>query len=374
MTIKFEVKAGEFASAAAAARRVIESKTTIPILANLLIEAQHDVIKVAGADLDVTLTVDTPATITEPGSITVPAARLADLVAGMDKAATVKVELGERGLAIRSGRSRYLLGTLPVADFPTPLTAGSRAVELELDAAGVQDLFVAPSIAVSTKETRYYLNGIYLHGAEGKLGAAATDGHRLILVKTELRASGVPGIIVPRKTVAELAKLGKDGLKLRISPKIIEAVTDTRRLASKLIDATFPDYGRIIPTRSDNTAEIDRADLIEALNRLRAVTDGSERWSPCGIEWSDSGEIELCLANDPGAGSDALAAATSGQARVAVSINLLSGLLDAPDGERVQLDVTNATSPVRITTAGNPELLQILMPMASSWLTAGVAA
>jgi DNA polymerase-3 subunit beta len=386
MTMKFEVEAGALATATQAARRMIDPKVKIPILANLLIEARRmralvpedprGQLKITSTDMDTALTIDVAATVIEPGSICAPAGRLADLVAGMDESATVKIELFGKGLAVKTGRSRYVLPVLPAEEFPAGLSAGPDAVEIELDAAAVHDLFVAPGGAISSEATRYYLNGIYLHPIvstltmASMLASCATDGTRLILVKTELPAVDLHGIIVPRKAVAEIAKLGKDGVDFRISNKIIEAVAGQRRLGSRLIDGTFPDYARVIPTPSKNTAELDCTDLTSALNRIRAVVDNDEKSSPCGITWGDGGEIELCLANCPDAADDALGALTSGQARVAVSARLLADLLGSFDGaERVRLDVANPASPIMVTVVGKPGLLGIVMPMASQWTT-----
>jgi DNA polymerase-3 subunit beta len=206
------------------------------------------------------------------------------------------------------------------------------------------------------------------------LAAVATNGHTLVLVKTELPANGMSNVIVPSKTVGELGRFGKNGVKLRVGPKIIEVSTGTYRLCSKLIDGTFPDYLRVIPQASSNVCEVDRVDLIAALTRMKAVAGDDGKSSPCGIAWNNGGEIELILASNPQAGSDTLAATTSGKARVAVSIRLLVEMLGSLDRERVRLDVPDAAVPIRITVVGNDGFLAILMPMASRWTITQVAA
>jgi DNA polymerase-3 subunit beta len=353
---------------------MIDAKVKIPILDNVLVEARQDAVQIITTDLDVALSVGVMATVVEPGTTCVPAGQLADLVDSMPDDACVKLEQIDRGLTIRCGRSRYVLPTLP-GDFPSPLTAGPDAVEIELDKKATHSLFVDPTVSISTEQTRYYLCGIYLHSVAGMLAAVATDGRTLVLTKTDLPAPEMPGVIVPSKAVGELARMGKNGINLRINNKIIEAYAGLRRVASKLVNGTFPDYRRILPKPSNNTAEIDRDDLIAALNRIRAVADSSAKPSPCGLRWSDGGEIELVLAGNPEAASDALAATISGGARVAVSIDLLADLLESFDGaERVRLDVTNPASPIMVTVVDRPGLLTVVMPMASQWTTAKEAA
>ena len=186
-------------------------------------------------------------------------------------------------LAIRAGRSRFTLQTLPESDFPD-LAAGDMTHKFTLAAADLKRLIDKTQFAISTEETRYYLNGIYLHAAgTGKaatLRAVATDGHRLAQVDLPLPAgaAGMPGVIVPRKTVGEVQRLIEDSeaeVAIELSPAKIRFTIGDVVLTSKLIDGTFPDYGRVIPAGNDKELVVDKKDFEAAVDRVSTVS--SER-------------------------------------------------------------------------------------------------
>ena len=231
--------------------RVVERRNTIPILSNVLLRAEDGALRLKATDLDIEVTETISADITEGGSTTVPAYVIYDIVRKLSDGAQVSLEMaGDAGqVQIRSGRSRFMLQALPESDFPD-LAAGDLPHRFTLPAADLKRLIEKTQFAISTEETRYYLNGIYLHAAEshGKpvLRAVATDGHRLAQVELPLPAGAkdMPGVIVPRKTVVELAKLAEDGdgdVRIELSPSKIRVTTARVVLTSKLIDGTFPD-------------------------------------------------------------------------------------------------------------------------------------
>src|SRR5262249_22827165 len=197
--------------------RVVERRNTIPILANVLIRADKSKLAFRATDLDLEVTETIDAEVAPGGSTTVPAHMFYEIVRKLPEGAQVQLEAsGDRAvLAIRAGRSRFTLQTLPESDFPD-LAAGEMTHSFKLGAAELKRLIDKTQFAISTEETRYYLNGIYLHSAgsnkEPTLRAVATDGHRLAQVELPLPdgAAGMPGIIVPRKTVAEVQRLIED--------------------------------------------------------------------------------------------------------------------------------------------------------------------
>ena len=197
--------------------RVVERRNTIPILANVLIRAEKSKLGLKATDLDLEVNETIAAEVSPGGSTTVPAHMIYDIVRKLPEGSQVVLEAsGDRAvLAIRAGRSRFTLQTLPESDFPD-LNAGEMTHSFKIAAAELKRMIDKTQFAISTEETRYYLNGIYLHtAAAGKsdtLRAVATDGHRLAQYEIPLPtgAKGMPGVIVPRKTVGEVQRLLED--------------------------------------------------------------------------------------------------------------------------------------------------------------------
>ncbi len=264
--------------------RVVERRNTIPILANVLIRADEAKLALKATDLDLEVIETIPAEVGPAGATTVPAHMFYDIVRKLPEGTQILLEAsGDRAsLALRAGRSRFSLQTLPESDFPD-LAAGEMTHKFALAAKDLKRLIDKTQFAISTEETRYYLNGIYLHtagnGQSTALRAVATDGHRLaqIDLPTPQGAMGMPGIIVPRKTVGEVLRLIEDGeaeVGIELSPTKIRFTLGEMVLTSKLIDGTFPDYARVIPVGNDKKLTIDKADF--AGPRL----DGFERARP----------------------------------------------------------------------------------------------
>ncbi len=239
--------------------RVVERRNTIPILANVLVRAEGSKLSFKATDLDLEITETIPAEVSPGGSTTVPAHMFYEIVRKLPEGTQVVLEgTGDRAvLTLRAGRSRFTLQTLPENDFPD-LAAGDMTHNFTLSAADLKRLIDKAQFAISTEETRYYLNGIYLHAAgSGKtqtLRAVATDGHRLAQVEIPLPkgGAGMPGIIVPRKTVSEVRRLIDDAdadVSIELSQGKIRFTIGDVVLTSKLIDGTFPDYARVIPLR-----------------------------------------------------------------------------------------------------------------------------
>ncbi|MBN9011592.1 MAG: DNA polymerase III subunit beta, partial [Rhizobiales bacterium] len=251
--------------------RVVERRNTIPILGNVLIRAEGARLALKATDLDLEVTETLAAETATAGSTTVPAHMFYDIVRKLPDGSQIVLESdGDRAvLAIRAGRSRFTLQTLPESDFPD-LAAGDMSHAFSLSAADVKRLIDRTQFAISTEETRYYLNGIYLHAAGSAksetLRAVATDGHRLAQVDLPLPkgASGVPGVIVPRKTVGEVQRLIEDAeaeVTIELSQGKIRFTLGNVVLTSKLIDGTFPDYGRVIPQNNDKELRVDKKDF-----------------------------------------------------------------------------------------------------------------
>lgn len=348
--------------------RVVERRNTIPILANVLIRAEGRHLSLKATDLDIDIVENIPAEVSQPGATTVPAHVLYDIVRKLSDGAQVGIEQdGQAGqVTLRSGRSRFSLQTLTETDFPD-LAPGEMSHRFDISGGELRTLIEKTQFAISTEETRYYLNGIYLHNFEGKLRAVATDGHRLALSDTPAPegAAGMPGIIVPRKTVAELQKLLTDadqtvgielsGVKIRIS--LGEVV-----LTSKLIDGTFPDYQRVIPQRNDKIMTVEREEFARSVDRVSTIS--SERGRAVKFSLAD-GKLTLSV-NNPDAG----------QAIEELGVDYEASPIEIGFNARYLLDIigqlTGDTAVLRLADAGSPTLIQdregapslyVLMPM-----------
>ena len=244
-----------------------------------------------------------------PGAVTIPAHTLHDIVRKLPDGAEILVERkGPEGrLKVAAGRASFELAVLPADEFPD-----MRPAELPhrfmVEGRELKRLFEKARFAISTEETRYYLNGIYLHRVEGgaapKLRAVATDGHRLAQVETHCPkgTEGMPGVIVPRKAVAEVIKLIDDGpapVEVSLSPAKIRFAVGDVVLTSKLIDGSFPDYARVIPTANKKLLLLENADLVKAVDRVSTLSSEKGR----AVKLNASEGSVVVSASDPKSGS-----------------------------------------------------------------------
>ena len=270
---------------------VVERRNTIPILSNVLLRANDGELSLAATDMDLEIVETVPATVSRPGGTTAPAHTLYDIVRKLPDGSQVELDMGGDGtiLTLRAGRSQFKLSCLPVEDFPQ-LSGGDLAHRFDLAASDLRALVDRTRFAISTEETRYYLNGIYLHAAKAKAGGAelpvlravATDGHRLARVEMPLPdgAANIPGVIVPRKTVTEIRKLideAADRIELSLSDNKIRFAFDSVVVTSKLIDGTFPDYERVIPVGNDKVMEVDAKLFAAAVDRVATISTEKSR-------------------------------------------------------------------------------------------------
>jgi len=370
--MKVTVERSELLKSLAHVHRVVERRNTIPILANVLLRADRSKLSLKATDLDIEVT-DTIASEVGPGgSTTVPAHMLFDIVRKLPEGAQVVIESsGDRAaLAIRAGRSRFTLQTLPEGDFPD-LAPGDMTHKFTVKAADLKRLIDKTQFAISTEETRYYLNCIYLHVAgSGKaqtLRAVATDGHRLAQVELELPsgAAGMPGIIVPRKTVGEVQRLLEDNeaeVLIELSAGKIRFTVGEVVLTSKLIDGTFPDYARVIPAANDKELVVDKKEFEQAVDRVSTVS--SERGR--AVKLSITGGRLLLSVTNP----------DSGSATEEIEVEYAADPLDIGFNSRYLLDIAaqieGEVAQLKLADPGSPTLIQdkdakgalyVLMPM-----------
>lgn len=351
--------------------RVVERRNTIPILANILIRAEGGHLTLKATDLDLEVTETIPAMVSQEGATTVPAHILHDIVRKLADGAEVALDTGEGAqLALTSGRSKFALQVLPESDFPD-LTADDLPVSFKIAAQALRKLIDRTQFAISTEETRYYLNGIYLHiiTSDDKtwLRAVATDGHRLAQTQLDAPegAAGMAGVIVPRKAVGEIQKLvdsAEDEVLVEVSDAKIRVSIGDVVLTSKLIDGTFPEYDRVIPRNNDKIMKVERATFSESVDRVSTVA--SERGRAVKMGLAD-GRMVLSV-NNPDSGSAEEEVAVE-YADEAIEIGFNSRyLLDVAGQLETDMAVfrfSDPGSPTLIVDDGNDEALYVLMPM-----------
>lgn len=333
----------------ASTTKVVESRSTIPILSSVQLAAAADGLAVTATDLDIIATAGVPAEVTTPGNICVSAKLLNDIARKATGDITMTLD-GDK-LSVKSGRSRFTLSTLPAADFPT-LGEDSFDAEFELDIAA---LFAPVAFAISTEETRYYLNGVFFKG--GQSVAVATDGHRLAR-HTGPELPEFHGVIVPRKTVGLLPK-GK--VQVAVSQQKIRIVSDDVRLTSKLIDGTFPDYERVIPKNNEHVVTVDRDALMKASDRVSTVS--SERGR--AVKFSIApGSIALAVAAGEASANDEVEAEYSGEPiDIGFNAAYVRDVLNVLPGGPVKLALADGGSPGLVTSDGFEGLTLVCMPM-----------
>ncbi len=369
--MKITIERAELLKSLGHVQSVVERRNTIPILSNVKIEAADGKLTLNATDMDLDMVDSVIADVQTPGATTVSAHTLYDIVRKLPDGSQVELDAtGDGQLQLSAGRSRFTLSCLPTEEFPV-LSGGELPHNFSMTAAELRALIDRTKFAISTEETRYYLNGIYLHKAERDgvdvLRAVATDGHRLASVEGPLPAGAgdVPGVIIPRKTVTELRKLideSGDEVQISLSESKIRFAFDNALLTSKLIDGTFPDYQRVIPTGNDKNMEVDCRQFANAVDRVSAISSEKSR----AIKLALSNGILALSASSPEHGSAEEEIEIDYQGDP-VEIGFNSGyLLDITrqiEGEVAQVSLADGNSPTILREADDPSALYVIMPM-----------
>ena len=358
---------------------VVERRNTIPILSNVLIEADEGgSVKVMATDLDLQVIENmAAASVESAGAITVSAHLLFDIARKLPEGSQVGLETSDNRLAIKAGRSRFSLPTLPRDDFPT-IVEGDLPTSFEIPAKLLAELIDRTRFAISTEETRYYLNGIFLHVADDGgsnsgpvLKAAATDGHRLarFTIDQPEGAEGMPDVIVPRKAVAELRKLLEEALdgnvQIDLSASKIRFTMGGEGgvvLTSKLIDGTFPDYSRVIPTGNDKLLKIDPRSFFQGVDRVATIATEKTRAVKMGLE-NDKVVLSVSSPDNGTATEEVAAQYGSDSFEIGFNANYLKDILSQIDSDTVELHLADAGAPTLIRKDDKSPALYVLMPM-----------
>ncbi len=370
--MKLSIERATLLRAVSQAQSVVERRNTIPILANVLIEAEGGTVSFRATDLDIEVVDKAPAQVERAGATTVSAVTLHEIVRKLPDGALVSLsEDSSAGrLTVEAGRSRFQLATLPKEDFPV-MASTDYAANFSAKAPVLRRLFDKSKFAISTEETRYYLNGVYLHVAEGSNGpalrAVATDGHRLARIDAALPdgAQKMPGVIVPRKTVGELRKLLDDDdamIAVSVSETKIRFATPEITLTSKVIDGTFPDYTRVIPTGNTRRMEVDAGDFAKAVDLVATVSSERSR----AVKMSLDEDRLILSVNAPDSGNaEAELAVAYGDDKLEIGFNAkyLLEIASQVDRENAVFMFSSPSEPTLMREGNDDSAIYVVMPM-----------
>ena len=370
--MKFSIERSVLLKAVAQAQSVVERRNTIPILANVLIEAEGSDVLFRATDLDIEVVDKAPAQVERGGATTVNAVTLNEIVRKLPDGALVTLtdDSAAGRLTIDAGRSNFALATLPKEDFPV-MASSEYAANFAAPAPALRRLFDKTKFAISTEETRYYLNGVYMHVADGDGGkvlrGVATDGHRLARIDTDLPegAADMAGVIVPRKTVGELRKLLDDDeaqIAVSVSETKVRFATPAITLTSKVIDGTFPDYTRVIPQGNTRRLEVDAAEFAKAVDRVATVSSERSRAVKLSLE-----EDRLTLsvnAPDSGAAEEELAVAYGDEPlEIGFNAKYLLEIASQVDRENAVFMFNSSGDPTLMREGNDTTAVYVVMPM-----------
>jgi len=370
--MKLTIERAAFLKALGHIQSVVERRTTIPILSNVLLRAEPDRLALSATDMDLEIVERVAGRIEREGRTTAPAHTLYDIVRKLREGAQIEIETsGERNaMVLRSGRSTFTLACLPPEDYPL-MASGELPYNFSLSATELRALIDRTRFAISTEETRYYLNGIYLHATKADevpvIRAVATDGHRLARMEMVLPegAAGMPGIIIPRKTVLELRKLveeSEDEVQIGLSETKIRLTIGEAALTSKLIDGTFPDYDRVIPSNNDKVLEVECKSFAEAVDRVSTISTEKSRAVKLAIE---NGNLRVSATSPENGTAEEEVEVRYSASPLEIGFNsrYLLDIAEQIEGEWAQFVMSDAGSPTLVRDGADPSALYVLMPM-----------
>ncbi|AQX27424.1 MULTISPECIES: DNA polymerase III subunit beta [unclassified Bartonella] len=354
--------------------RVVERRNAIPILSNVLIDASSGGMQLKATDLDLEVTESSSVNIEQAGAITVPAHLFYDIIRKLPDDSEVILEVDENQastMSVTSGCANFQLQCLPKVDFPESLP-GQFSCRFSLLASRLKYLLDCTQFAMSTEETRYYLNGIYFHiiddDGTSKLRLVSTDGHRLAQVDIEAPSAAVsmPAVIIPRKTVGELQKLlgeeADNDVCIELSDTKIRFSVGSVILTSKLIDGVFPEYQRVIPLENDKKLIINRQDFSSAVDRVSTISNDRGR----AVKLTIKKELLKLVVNNPDSGSaedQLIADYTSDPLEIGFNSRYLLDIAAQLSGNEMIFMLADPGAPALIRGNGDINALYVLMPI-----------
>jgi DNA polymerase-3 subunit beta len=365
----FLVKANrdEILGPLAAVSGIIERRHTLPILSNVLIDHAADTLSFLATDIEIQITARSAlAAASDARSVTVGARKLVDILRALPDGAEVTLQQQDKRLLVKAGKSRFTLQTLPAEDFPRLARPAGEAARFSLPQKALRRLLGLVQYAMAQQDIRYYLNGLLMVVEDRQLKLVATDGHRLAFASLKL-AFDLPRqeVIVPRKTVLELAKLladSDDEVKIELASTQAAFSFGTVELVSKLVDGKFPDYTRVIPTQHKNRLQTEREALRQAL--LRAAILSNEKFR--GVRWVlGDGSLKIVSSNaEQEEAHEELEVKYSGDALdIGFNVNYLLDVLNNVSGNEIECAFGDSSSSALISYASEKDFKYVVMPM-----------
>ena len=365
--LKITIDQVQLLKALAHTQSIVERRQTIPVLSNVLIETNPNGISLKATDNEIEIAEIVPAEVEEEGAITIPAHKLYDIVRRLPDGSQLSLSASDTTgqVTLACGRSRFALASLPADGFPT-MAKEEAPFTFQLSSADLAEMISKTGFAVSVEETRYNLNGIYLHQKENFLVAVATDGHRLAFTQRALPegAKDMPGIIIPRKTIGEITKLlgeNADNVEISLSANQIRFKVGKVELSSRLIDGTYPEYEKVIPANNDKKMVADTKTLATVVERVSVVSEKSR-----GIKLAIQPNLLQvnAAATDEGSAEDELDITYEDAATdIGFNFRYLLDILAQIKGVQVQMLFEDSVSPVILQDTNDANTLYVLMPM-----------
>ena len=364
--MKFEALRDTLLKPVQAVAGVVERRQTMPILANVLLTVADKRLAVTATDLEVELVAEVEVDVKEKGEVTVPARKLLDICRALPEGAKVTLSLERERVTVKSGRSRFVLATLPASEFPAIEDIKTQR-SVNLSQKKLRELIDQTHFSMAQQDVRYYLNGLLLELSSKRVRAVATDGHRLAMCDLDADVADLPAqqVIVPRKGVMELQRLLADGeepAKIALGTNHVRVELPGLRFTSKLIDGRFPDYDRVVPKGGDKDIVADRQVLRDALGRTAILSNEKYR----GVRLQLATNRLKVMAHNPEQeeAEDEVEVTYKGpELEIGFNVSYLMDALSALHTEQVRITLTDANSSCLIRHPENDACRYVVMPM-----------
>ena len=373
--MKLQLSKSNFVKSLSFVQNIVESKTTIPILANVLLEAKQGRLNISATDMDITIFDKIKVNnIETDGATSVPAHTLYNVIKELpeDNPIDLSYDDSNKKLHLMSSKSKFVFSCLSKDEFPISSTESFK-ISFDLKADILKEIIDKTYFATSNEETRYYLNGLYLHSAisnnKNYLRAVATDGHRLAQYQINMPAVSAKdnfGVIIPKKLIFELRKLIddlKDNIKIYLSDRKIRFSFNETVIVSKLIDGKFPDYEKVIPKNTSNTFSIDRKKFLESINRISTISSEKSKAIKLNLN-NDKLTISASNLEEGGCGVEEINIKYSGPSLdIGFNSVYLKEIINQFTLEEISVLFSDSTAPTIIKDGSKSESLYVLMPM-----------
>ena len=373
--MEFKINSSDLLKALSHIHGIVEVRHTLPILSNIILKAKDNELTLSSTNLDIYCADKIKAEVSIAGEISVSAVTFFEIIKRLPPGSEVMMtmEEGENEIEIKCGRSKFNLSTLKTDDFPI-ISDNDLSTKFVLSADELIRIIDKTKFAVSNEETRYYLNGIFLHKADRNsiqfLRAVATDGHRLAQYDIPLPqgAEDITGIIIPKKTIFELRKVLDDAngdVSISLNENKIKFTFNDLKIISKVIDGTFPDYTKVIPQNNNKNFKTNNNELKNAIDRVSAVAANEESKSKAIKLSLEDNKLNLSVeSQSKGSANEILDISYDGD-KVDIGFNskYIIDICNEVDGEEVDISLLDSVSPAIILDKTDENLFFVLMPM-----------